>query len=195
MNASIKLTASKLPKMLSDLSHSNQFLKMFSISALGVLAIALVLILVLVSKAPIVLTLTPTAGKMQATELPKPEEEIKAAINEYLEKRYQWEPETVRRKLTESEAFVLPGSRRAFQGAVANVAKFSVEKLVSQKVYPEKIEVNLERKTVLITGDRVTAIQGLKAAGNLKLELSFESGLRTRENPWGIYIIKEKEEM
>ena len=195
MNASIKLTATKLPKMLSDLTHSNQFLKVFSISVLGVLAIALVLIVILVSKAPLVLALTPTAGKMQVVELPKADEEVKAAINEYLEKRYKWEPQNVMQKLAEAEAFVLPGSKRAFQGAVANVTKFYIEKLVSQKVYPEKIEVNLEKKVALITGDRVTAIQGLKAAGNLKLELSFESGPRTRENPWGIYIIKEKEEM
>jgi hypothetical protein len=48
--------------------------------------------------------------------------------------------------------------------------------------------------TALITGDRVTSIQGLKAAGNLKLQLTFESGQRTKENPWGIYITKEKEE-
>jgi hypothetical protein len=40
----------------------------------------------------------------------------------------------------------------------------------------------------------VTSIQGLKAAGNLKLELTFESGSRTEGNPWGLYISKEREE-
>jgi hypothetical protein len=39
----------------------------------------------------------------------------------------------------------------------------------------------------------VTTIQGLKAAGSLRLELSFESGSRAKENPWGLYI-KEREE-
>lgn len=101
----------------------------------------------------------------------------------------------MKQRLLESEAFVLPGNRRAFQSAAANVIRFSTEKLVSQRVYAEKIDVSLEKKTALISGDRVTLIQGLKAAGNLRLELSFESGPRTRENPWGIYITKEREEM
>jgi hypothetical protein len=38
----------------------------------------------------------------------------------------------------------------------------------------------------------VAAIQGLKAAGNLRLELSFEGGTRTKENPWGLYVSKNE---
>lgn len=195
MNSSVKLTAAKLPKMLSDLSHSNQFLKVFSISTIGVLTIALVLIFVLSSKDPLVLTLTPNGEKLESIELPKPEDQIRAAVNRYLEKRYKWQPENVKQKLSEAEAFVLPASKTAFQGAVAKVIKFSTEKLVSQKIYPEKIDVSLEKKTVFITGDRITTIQGMKAAGNLRLELSFESGPRTEKNPWGLYIAKEREEL
>ncbi len=83
---------------------------------------------------------------------------------------------------------------RAYQGAVANVARFSTDRLVSQKVYAEEIKVSLEKKTVAISGARVTDIQWLKAAGDLRLELSFESGPRTKANPSGIYVTKEKEE-
>ena len=195
MNPSIKLTAAKLPKMLSDLSHSNQFLKVFSLSSLGVLALALVIVLILSNKAPVVLALAPEGRRLESAALPKAEDEIRAAVERYLERRYKWEPENVKQRLLESEAFILPGNRRAFQSAAANVIRFSTEKLVSQRVYPERIDVSLEKKTALIFGDRVTVIQGLKAAGNLRLELSFESGPRTRENPWGIYITKEREEM
>ncbi len=195
MNTPVKLTASKLPKILSDLSHSNQFLKVFSLSCLCVLLLTIVAVLVLSSKAPVVLTLTPEGNRLEAATPPKAEDEIKAAIERYLDRRYKWEPENVKQRLFESEAFVLPGSRRAFQGAIANVIRFSTEKSVSQRVYPDKIIVSLEKKAALISGDRVTVIQGLKAAGNLRLELSFESGPRTRENPWGIYITKEREEM
>ena len=195
MNQLIKLKAAKLPKILSDLSHSNQFLKVFSISALGVSALILILVFVLASKAPVVLTLAPTGEKLEKVDLTKPEDQIKSAISRYLEKRYKWEPENVKQKLFEAQAFVLPSSMKAYLGAATNVAKFSTEKLVSQKVYAEKMEVNLEKKTVFITGDRVTSIQGMKAAGNLRLELSFESGPRTRENPWGLYITKEREEL
>jgi len=181
--------------MLSDLSHSNQFLKVFSASALGVAVLTLILVFVLASKAPVVLTLAPTGENLEKVELPKPEDQIKAAVNRYLEKRYKWEPESVKQKLFDAQAFVLPSSMKAYLGAAANVARFSIEKLVSQRVYPDKIEVSLEKKTVFITGDRVTSIQGLNAAGNLRLELSFESGPRTRNNPWGLYITKEREEL
>ena len=195
MNQLIKLKTAKLPKILSDLTHSNQFLKVFSISALGVATVTLILAIVLAIKAPVVLTLGATGEKLEEADLPKPEDQIKVAILRYLEKRYKWEPENVKQKLLEAQAFVLPSSTKAYLGAAANVANFSTEKLVSQRVYPEKIEINLERKTALITGDRVTAIQGMKAAGNLRLELSFESGPRTHENPWGLYITKEREEL
>lgn len=194
MNSKISLKAVKFPKVIADLSHSNQFLKVFSISTLGLLAFALVVILVLSTKEPVVLTLTPTGERLQSVSLPKPEDEIKAAVARYLEKRYRWEPQNVKERLSESESFVLPTSRRAFQGAVSNVIRFSTEKFVSQSVYANELSVDLSKKIVLVRGDRITAIQGMKAVGNLKLELTFESGPRTKENPWGIYVTKEREE-
>ncbi|MCK6600178.1 MAG: hypothetical protein L6Q37_17585, partial [Bdellovibrionaceae bacterium] len=141
-----------------------------------------------------VITLGSDGKSLERTNQPKAEDQIREGIKRYLEKRYQWEPESVIKKLKDSEQFITPQALKAFQVAVANVAKFSTEKIVSQKVYPEKIEIDLTKQTALITGDRVTSIQGLKAAGNLKLELTFEGGPRTQENPWGIYISKEREE-
>lgn len=194
MEAKTKIVPSVLPKMLADLSHSNQFLKVFSLCLIGLCSLAILLATILGNKEPVVLTLTPSAGVMEVASLPKPESEVQAAVRAYIEKRYKWEPSTVVKRLQEAEYFVLPGSMKAYQLAVANIARFSTEKLVSQRVYPEKIIVNLEKRTVFITGDRITAIQGIKAAGDLRLELSFESGPRTEANPWGIFITKEKEQ-
>jgi len=193
MESKTKIVPSALPKMLADLSHSNQFLKVFSLCLIGICSLAILLATVLGNKEPVVLTLTPSAGVLEMTSLPKPESEIQAAVKAYIEKRYKWEPNTVVKRLQEGEAFVLPGSMKAYQLAVANIARFSTEKLVSQRVYPERLNINLEKRTVSIAGDRITAIQGIKAAGDLRLELSFESGPRTKANPWGIYITKEKE--
>ncbi len=190
----IGLKTAQLPKMIGELWHSNQFLKMFSISALVLIFMVLGVLLVMATKEPLVITLGPDGKGIERTTLPKAEDQIREGIKHYLSKRYQWEPENVVKKLKESEAFITPQALKAFQGAVSNVAKFSTDKIVSQKVYPEKVEINLKNQTALITGDRVTSIQGLKAAGNLKLELTFESGLRTEANPWGLYISKEREE-
>ncbi len=191
---SMNLKMPPLPKMIGELIHSNQLLKVFSLLVIALLFMALGVVLVMATKEPLVITLGPEGKALEKTVLPKAEDQIREGIKRYIEKRYQWGPENVVKKLKESEEFITPQALKAFQSAVASVAKFSTEKIVSQKVYAEKIEIDLARKTAFITGDRVTTIQGLKAAGNLKLELSFESGPRTQENPWGIYISKEREE-
>ncbi|MGE3610278.1 MAG: hypothetical protein AB7I27_11865 [Bacteriovoracaceae bacterium] len=193
-NQSIILKTSSLPKKMSDLIHSNQFLKVFSISALVLVLMALGVILVMINKAPMVITLAPDAKVLERTLLPNAEDQIREGIKRYLKKRYEWEPENVIKKLKESEDFITPKAMKAFQSAAVSVSKFSTEKIVSQKLYPENIEIDLKKSTAFITGDRITTIQGLKAAGNLKLELTFESGPRTSSNPWGLYISKEREE-
>jgi len=193
-NKSTNLKMPSLPKIVGELVHSNQFLKVFSIAALVLLFMVLGIVMAIVTKEPMVITLGPDGKAIERVAMPKAEDQIREGIKKYLEKRYQWEPENVVKKLKESESFITAQSLKAFRGDIFNVAQFSNEKQVSQRVYPNAIEVSLDKNTALITGDRVTAIQGLKAAGNLKLELTFESGPRTEMNPWGIYISKEREE-
>jgi hypothetical protein len=194
MNKIIQLKNTRLPRMIGDLTHSNQFLKLFALISIGITAIVVIALAIIVTKPPIILTLAPSGIILEKTELPSPENEIKFAVKTYLENRYNWEPNSVAAKLKLTEGFILPPSIKAFQTSIANIIHFSSEKQVSQKIYPNDFKINLNQKTVLITGDRVTAIQGMKAVGNLRLELSFESGTRTKENPWGIYITKEREE-
>ena len=189
-----QLKSSQFPKMLSDLSHTNQFLKIFSVVTLCLVLASFFVIFSLTNQEPVILTLTPEGKILKKTKMPKTEDLIREGINRYLEKRYTWVPSDVQKKLADSSFFVSPTSQKAFGEAMANIIHFSQEKQVAQKVYPSNIEINIKDGMALVTGDRVTAIQGLKAAGNLKLQLSFESGPRTKENPWGIYITKEKEE-
>lgn len=191
---SVNLKISSLPKVVGELMHSNQFLKLFSISALVLIFMALGVVLVMATKEPMIITLGVDGKAIERTFQPKAEDQIREGIKRYLEKRYHWQPDNVIKKLKESEEFITPKALKAFKVAIAGVAKFSTEKVVSQKVYPEQIDIDLQKNTAFITGDRVTSIQGLKAAGNLKLELTFESGPRTQANPWGLYISKEREE-
>ena len=188
------LRNARLPKMLGELMHSNQFLKVFSLSALVLVFMVLGAIMVMATKEPLVITLGPDGKAIERILIPKVEDQVREGIKRYLENRYQWEPENVKQKLKETENFIDPSTLKFFQAAVVNIEKFSIEKTVSQKVYPQNIEINLIKNTAMITGDRVTTIQGLKAAGSLKLELSFELGSRTKANPWGLYIVKEIEE-
>ncbi len=120
-----------LPKMMGELMHSNQFLKLFSLSAVVLIFMVLGVLMVMATKEPLIITLGPDGKSIERTLLPKAEDQIREGVKRYLEKRYQWEPENVIKKLKESEDFITPQAKKAFQGAVSNVAKFSVEKIVS----------------------------------------------------------------
>lgn len=195
MNETIHLKNSNLPRMLGDLTHSNQFLKLFSMATLLVATISLLVAFESVDKTPIVIPLARDGTEVERMDVqPKAEDQIEAAVRKYLDLRYRWEPKTVQAKFKSAEKFILPQAMKAFVSATVPIAKFSTEKQVSQKVYPDHVLVSLIDKTVSISGDRLTDIQGLRAAGNLKLTLFFENGPRTPENPWGVYIIKEKEQ-
>lgn len=193
MQTQIKLKELKLPRMLSDLAHSNQFLKIFSISSLVINFLSLIVIFVLSTRDPVILSFNTSGNLLEPTAIPKPEVEIQAAIKHYLELRYQWGPENVKDKLTQAQEMIHPSAMKAYLGAAQNVVRFSSEKQVSQRVYGKGFDVDLEHKTVRVTGDRITSLQNLKAAGDLKLELAFDFGPRSKENPWGIFITKEIE--
>lgn len=186
----------KFPKQFSDLMNSNQFLKIFSVAALGLAIFALITLMTLGFKAPIVLSLSESAVELNQTDsLPKPEDQIQQAAKKYVSLRYKWEPTNVVKNLELADSFIHTTSKKAYLAAISNIVKFSTDKQVSQRAYVNTASVNLQSKTVIITGDRITSIQGMMAAGPLKVELTFESGDRTKENPWGIYFVKEKESL
>ena len=193
MNQEIKLKMKQLPKALSDLMHSNQFLKMSAFSAYLICGLLVTLLFYQSVKPTPVLTLAPDGSVYQTAPPPKPEVEIERAIREYMKYRYNWEPKTVSTRINEAQEFILPATKKTFGTSMASVVKFSTEKLVGQKVYPEKIQISLSKSTATVIGDRITSIQGIKAAGELRVDLTFDSGPRTKNNPWGVYISSEKD--
>lgn len=194
MNQSIQLKMKALPKALGELAHSNQFLKLSALISFALCLLLAGAIYLLASKPPVVLSMAPDASLYETIAEPKAENAIRQVVIEYLKLRYRWEPKTVVAQIKAAQAFIPSAIRGAYDSSTANVIRFAQEKLVAQRVYPEKVSINLEKKTVLILGDRVTSIQGLRAAGELKLELSFDYGSRTSANPWGVYITREREE-
>lgn len=194
MNAiKIKINAPAFPKLLADLSHSNQYLKVFAIGSLALSLVLSILLFVAFARKPIVIAMTENAQVLKHAELPNPETEIRQAIQGYLEARYNWTSQTIDHQLEKAQTFVASSVMKNFVQGVANVKRFSKEKVVTQRAYASNLGVDLKRGVVLVTGDRITEIQGMRAAGPLNLELSFQSGPRTTENPWGVYIVKETE--
>jgi hypothetical protein len=193
MNETIHLKNVNIPKMMGSLIHNNQILKFFAITAMLLSILILTVLTEVVSRPPLVFPVTQSGEILNRGEMPKPETEIKEAIRAYLALRYKWEPNTVDAQLKSAENFVAPLSLKAYRTQIVNVARFSKEKLVAQKLYPSELSVDLASHKVRITGDRITSVQGLKATGDLILELEYQGGERSKENPWGIFITKEKE--
>ncbi len=187
------LGAARLPRILAELIRKNEFLTIFSIVALSVAALSTCLAILLVIRPPQVITLNTDGVVLNQVHPVAPEIEVRAALQRYFDLRYKWQPNSVQMQLAQAEDFILPSYTKVYQKSVANVARFSIDKQVSQRAYANSIEVNLAGKTAVLRGDRITAIQGLRAAGDLKIELSFDSGPRTKENSWGVYVTKERE--
>lgn len=188
-----ELRSAKFPRMMSNLLHSNQFLKMFSFYSLSLAVITLIGLIIAVNKGPEVITLSADGSVIQKAD-PKYELFVESALRKYVERRYKWEPDNVIERLKASKDFILPNTHKVFEESVSKVARFSKEKLASQKIFIDQVKVNLSSKTALVTGTRVTSIQNLPAAGDMRLELSFDSGPHSTSNPWGIYVTKEKED-
>jgi len=194
MNAiKVKFKAGAFPKMLADLSHSNQFLKMFAVGSLALSLVLSALVFVAFARKPIVIAMTESAEILRQVELPKPESEVRQAILAYVERRYNWTSQTVDQQIEKAQTFIASANMQSFLQGTSNVKRFSKEKVVTQRAYASNVAVDLKRGVALVTGDRITEIQGMRAAGALNLELSFQSGARTSGNPWGVYVVKESE--
>lgn len=191
----LNLKTHKFPKMMSDLMYSNQVLKMFSFFSFLICIISLGLVNHFSNQDPIVLAFDLDGKELKSAKIPTAEKLITEGVNQYLDFRYNWNPSNVINQLQKSARFISPQSLNAFTQAMSTVEKFSLEKQVSQKIFVTNVKVNIENGAIEITGDRITSIQGMKAAGDLKLLLNFESGARTKDNPWGIYVTKEREEL
>ena len=71
MNKMIQLKNARLPKMMGELVHSNQFLKLFALISIGMTALMMVVFAIYTTRPPIVLTLAPSANTLEEKPLPK----------------------------------------------------------------------------------------------------------------------------
>jgi hypothetical protein len=193
MNQDRKHWTPRMPQMMGKLSHANQYLKVISAAALGTAILTLVTLLGVLNRDPVVLTLKADASVLDRAGPPKLEDQVRAAARQYLASRYQWDAATVKQRLAEAQAFIAPASLKAFQTASIVLIRFSAEKQVTQRIYADNLQVDLNKHEVEISGDRLTSVQGLMAAGALRLVLKFEDGPKTVLNPWGWYVLQEKE--
>lgn len=189
---SIKLK-NAFPIIWGDLAYQNHWLRKVTFGALLVGSLSLIGNFALLNRKPLVLMLDAQANVIRPGASISPESEGEKMARRYLEVRYVWDVANQANQLTRAKTFIAPQSLKAFDKTTADLIAFSKGKNVSQRVYPIKISVNSKDSKVEVVADRITEIQGLKAATLLRVNLHFQSGPRTNENPWGVYVIKEEE--
>ncbi len=182
----------RVPKMIASTLHSMQFLKLFSVYALILTIITSATIFYLSSKKPVIISMD-QSGNVVQVGVPSLETVVKGSVRTYLQSRYNWTPQSIGKSFKEAESFIHSKVVLQYREAIYKLQKFSVEKGVSQTLYVDSVIVDPSKNQATILGTRITSIQGLKAVGDLKLQLSFESGKHSDKNPWGIYITQEKE--
>lgn len=188
----IKLENSRYPKLVTDLAIQNHYLKILSYLLIGVTTLMIVIVAYALKQGPSVIALDPT-GTVASISQELDTQHVQAAVKEYLSHRYNWNADTVQSELKKSEAFIFPSLTNSFQKGMLEIQKYVKERKVSQRVYPQSIEVSLKDKTVTIIADRITEFDALKAATILKTKLTFELDSPTPLNPWGIFFLKEVE--
>jgi len=194
MNELSQLTEINFPKTLDQVFTKQKLLSGFVIFLASMLFLSLVGLIWMGVKGPLVFSFDESGRAIDPMKNMQVENQIKMALKTYVDSRYNWDSQSIDVKIRDAKNFIQTKNEKVFDKSMNDLQKFAKEKSVSQKIYLESVHLDLKSHVALLVGDRVTSIQGLKAAGNLRLTLEFEEGRRTILNPWGIYISKEKEQ-
>jgi hypothetical protein len=185
---------STFPQVFGDLAFQNRWLRTAMILALAVTTVSLAIAAPLMHRRPIIVTLD-RCGKLEPlSQAATPGDEAQEAARSYIGYRYTWNSDVLDMNLRHAEAFVAPQSLKAFGKTARELATFVKEKGVAERVYLTQVKVDPTTNRIQITADRFTEIQGLKAATILRMNLTYQNGPRTYENPWGVYVLKEEED-
>lgn len=119
-------------------------------------------------------------------------EEIKQVITKFSNLRHNWSYKNINENLKKSSFLVDPKFRRRFFKSILSNLKMARTKKIIQKFYlSSSIRINLARKQVILTGDRILIVEGLRATQPMTFKINYIFGERTLKNPEGIYISKE----
>jgi hypothetical protein len=194
MKEKVTLKVSSYPLAVKEFATQALNLKLLAVGLSGLCFILCLTVLYLVRSGPTVVALE-AGGNVAKLELKVTDLQIEAAIRQFLEFRYTWDDKSISAELAKARLFVLPSLAPSFDRAMLETQKYVKEKKVKQRVYPRRIQVDLNQKHVLVIADRITEFDSLKAATEMKATYTFTMGDRSPVNPWGVYITKETEEV
>lgn len=173
----------------------NRFLKallVFFVSLCCTLSVALV---ILALRKPPLIAVSATESRVLTVIPPKAElleSEARRVVTGYITAHYNWEWAKIEDSFRGAARYVSPDFTKKFFAANQEQIRVAREKKVSQRLYIAETQLDLKRKTARVSGDRILLVEGLRATHPLSVEVQFDYGERTEENPEGVYIIGEK---
>ena len=133
-----------------------------------------------------VLTLTPPNEELLTSEL-------RRWAKQYVETHYNWNYDSIEKAHAEAAKYVSTKFVKSFLAANSEQAKLAHEKKITERIYiAGDILVDSKALAVRVVTDRIFSIEGLRVANPMTLDIGFEYGPRTLQNPEGIYVISEK---
>jgi len=194
MNIKQTLSSASYTQMVRSFAKENFNLKILSGACLALLFLSFIVVAFLLKQGPTVIALD-ASGEVANVETKVTDVQIKAAVKQYVQRRYSWSYKNIEDRLRKAELFVHPSLALSFRKSMVETIKYVQEKKITQRMYPrdDETEIDLKNKAVTLVMDRITEFDSLKAATETKLKVWFDTGDRNFVNPWGVYVTKEQE--
>jgi len=194
MNIKQTLSSASYTQLVRSFAKENFNLKILSGACLALLFLSLIVVAFLLKQGPTVVALD-ASGEVANVETKVTDVQIKAAVKQYVQRRYSWSYKNIEDRLRKAKLYVDPSMALSFRKSMVETIKYVQEKKVTQRMYPrdDETEIDLKNKTVTLVMDRITEFDSLKAATETKLKVWFDTGDRNFVNPWGVYVTKEQE--
>lgn len=174
----------------------NVFLKGILCGLATLFAIQSVGMVILVTRKPTLIAVGANETRVFDPAPPGPEllaQELRRLVRQYVETHYNWDDSTIERSHAEAARYVSPSFVKSFMAANAEQVKLAKEKRIAERVYVSgEILVDPKALAARVPMDRIFSVNGIRATSPLTLDLTFEYGPRTEQNPEGIYITGEK---
>ncbi len=173
----------------------NSFLKGLVLFGTLVIAAETAAVTILTLRPPLIVAVGDRGSEVMKVSLsPKDyrEGEITSIIKAYIASRYNWNHASIEESFKAASKYIAPEFSKKFQEESSEQVKFAREKRLTQKLYISDIRLFPEKSEAIITGDRIIAVDNMRAASPITVEIKYEVQKRTENNPEGIYVTGEK---
>ncbi|MBI4925854.1 MAG: hypothetical protein HY843_08020, partial [Bdellovibrio sp.] len=130
--------------------------------------------------------------KVKSTTQETLEREAKRTLSGYIQNHYTWDSKNIDEHFAIAAHYVFEKQIQNFKLANAEQIRSAKERKLSQRVHVSELLIDMQVKAARVTMDRILDVEGIRAVTPLILDLSFDFGQRTKDNPEGIYVISER---